>query len=481
MNNYDELTGGSGRQVFYRADRFAAKTFFSGPLPLMEIGEDPYRIDNLSISGIAATTRIADVPGNPGDQAPIRMRIHNEPIFEADARIVRKETGAAGTRIAAQFVNTSLDLKKLLRAYREKMFIAEANSKVRGWKELVPADFRSDSVDFLHDLRHFQRELDRWDAEHGNNVSLREQMEMIQLCQNSYRDRFHEFQRIMNRHLEAHWDDRESLTEMKRFTELTITPDLLKAPNFKQAYEKPFGYPGDHIVMDYTYDGTPQGPTSIAKFIHWLGVDALECVVTRMKIVENMISDLLDKTPDGQEVSIANLACGTAQEITNILKRDHLAAPVTFNLIDQDDRALALSYGRTHPRVMHHKGRATINGYHSSFADLMTGGVLADQLPQQDMVYTVGLFDYLRQNRCRRLTASLFEKVKPGGKLVVGNLKRGPNSGIWVAEMAMDWSMYYRREDEIRDIAASVNYESMEILTDKTDRIYLLVLTKPRA
>ena len=51
-------------------------------------------------------------------------------------------------------------------------------------------------------------------------------------------------------------------------------------------------------------------------------------------------------------------------------------------------------------------------------------------------------------------SAALYTGVKPGGRLVIGNMA-GPSDGKWCIEYVLDWTLLYRTEEEMREIAAS--------------------------
>ena len=62
---------------------------------------------------------------------------------------------------------------------------------------------------------------------------------------------------------------------------------------------------------------------------------------------------------------------------------------------------------------------------------------------------------------------------------MIGNLKKSVHSGLWAGEMICDWTMFYRTEQDMRDMVEDLRYDNLEVKTDKTDRIYLLCLRKP--
>jgi hypothetical protein len=94
------------------------------------------------------------------------------------------------------------------------------------------------------------------------------------------------------------------------------------------------------------------------------------------------------------------------------------------------------------------------------------------------MIYSIGLLDYLQQRRARRLIADLVDQLKPGGKLIVANMRQWAGSIMWPLEYIADWSLVYRTENEMRDLAEGLDVESVEITTDETKQVYFLTLRK---
>jgi extracellular factor (EF) 3-hydroxypalmitic acid methyl ester biosynthesis protein len=479
MKSYEELSGAEGRRIFYRPERFSVKSLFDGPLPVTDIGDIPHKLHDISLSGLAATSPNSESPLQIGDKVSVRLRMHNVPIHEGQGRITRKEPTHQGTKIALTFIDGYLDVPVLLSRYKEQSLCHELNRHLYSDQHLIPQSYKLLCTDFVHTLRKYRRVLSRWNVETRSKPGS-EENEILNMCEEHFKSAWHQFQRDTNDEIETNLRDTSVLSAMKTYTEMMVTPDLIHGPIWRQAYEKPLGYPGDHLVMNYVYSRQDEGETPFGKFTHRLGLDALECVAARMRIVQGIIAHELQRN-DGDPLAITNLACGTAQEIVNTLQQRELPGRLKISLIDQDEKALTHAYNATYPDVVRHKGRASVQGFHSSFIELMKGGALRDVLPAQDVVYSVGLFDYLKQRRSKALLESLYAKVKPGGVVVVGNLKRSRNSGLWAAEMACDWTMHYRTEADMRDMASNIPCESIEIITDPTDRIFIMSLRKPLA
>ncbi len=178
-------------------------------------------------------------------------------------------------------------------------------------------------------------------------------------------------------------------------------------------------------------------------------------------------------------VQITNLACGPAREIVNYLRLGALPEAVCVTLIDQDHRVLAQTYERTYPETLRLAGQATVNCLHVSFGQLLKGENLLKKIPAQDLIYTIGLVDYLSEAKARSLIDGLYRQLAPGGSLVIGNVKQGPSSLLWPAEFLCDWSLVYRTEADMFDLARDLPSAAVTVKADTTDRIQLLYLRKP--
>ena len=95
-----------------------------------------------------------------------------------------------------------------------------------------------------------------------------------------------------------------------------------------------------------------------------------------------------------------------------------------------------------------------------------------------DMVYSMGLFDYLPQKLAQRAVSQLFNLINPDGKLLIGNLARaGGNS--WLIEYATAWHLIYRDTEEMLSLAKEIkNATNKAIVKDKTGGCYFLQAVK---
>lgn len=80
---------------------------------------------------------------------------------------------------------------------------------------------------------------------------------------------------------------------------------------------------------------------------------------------------------------------------------------------------------------------------------------LADQ--KFDLIYSAGLYDYLRYGGAKKLTKNLFDLLNPAGTLIVGNFSpANPLDLRFPMEYLYDWMLIYRDESEMYRLADSV-------------------------
>jgi SAM-dependent methyltransferase len=98
-----------------------------------------------------------------------------------------------------------------------------------------------------------------------------------------------------------------------------------------------------------------------------------------------------------------------------------------------------------------------------------------------DVFYSMGLYDYLPDDRARRLTATLWKALAPGGLLAIGNFQ-GHEWWRYVLEAGMEWFLVYRDEDELAAVAADAEGSpNLEVVRDATGSVLMLLLRKEAA
>ena len=481
MLAYEELKGAGGREVWFRAPRYEARKLFPHLPPRVGVKASLHKLHDISLGGIAIVCNQAseDIP-DIGEVVPITIQQSGYTIFEVNARACRRENTVFGSKVAFTFVNGFVEFEKLLSrnvqaqiAVQSAVFSGEAN-------QLVPRDYRVFCADVLRVLGSYRALLDE-------NMNLARQFERDFDLNGAYESceaRLVQHWRLLwwtgNDLVRGLLTDREALEATKAFTEIVLTPEICVGPIFNRSYTKPLGYPGDFEIMNQIYDWERQGSTVYQMLMHRLGLDVGEFVRTRMEAVCANIGHVVNEKGNARAARIMSLGCGPAREVELFLGSAGLKNKrVEFTLIDQEQAALSYAIEKTFPHVLRANGQARVQCLNMSFTDTVRSNSGLTSLPPQDLIYCVGLIDYLADRRAATLVRRLYETLAPGGLLIIGNMNETPQSAVWPLEFLLDWSLYYRNDAEM--LAWMEGLEPARAWTEceSTDRVRLLFVRRP--
>jgi len=485
MKHYEELTGGEGRRVFYRAERFDAKTLMSSISPVINLENETFDLFDISMSGISFVS-----PQNfswleeMNKDVPLKLKLGTTEIFAGNGKIRRIEPHESQHKVAIELTKGFLDIQKILDQHDDLALQQAVTIGLADHSHLVPAAYKEALGDAVYMLRSIHKVLDKVEKDLNREDSRREERikDIVLACETKALARWKEISQKCYKITEALGNDADAIAATKRFTELVLTPELLSGASWNRAYTKPLGYPGDYQVMNYAYNLSLEGETAYAKFCHRLGTSTGEFITTRMTMTKQAIANLSSKAAKKGQSSfkVASLGCGPAQEITNFLNTATLPLSMEFTLIDQDHDALSYAYNSTYPQVARLDGKAAVKCLHATFLEFLATGKLFRKLEKQNLIYAVGLADYLGKKRATRLVNDLYSNLLPGGTLIIGCMRSSETSLEWQVEYVTDWTLVHRNEEEMLELAYDLEEEATrEIAIDSTGNCHLLIVTKP--
>jgi extracellular factor (EF) 3-hydroxypalmitic acid methyl ester biosynthesis protein len=461
MLAYEELKGSSGRQIFFRPQRFASNELFRDTPPKVMLHGQEFRLANLSLTGASVNAnQSVEVDFTDGDILPIDIKQSGVSIMESRARVMRTERHPFGTRVALQF-------SQQLRHFDPTAI------------GIVPAEYRAHCADVLHFLRAYRGVIDA--SQHampGRKGGLSPDT-AYEICETSIIPQWRKLWLAGNQLVAPAMTDKLQLEAIKTYTEAVLTPEFCNGPVWWRSYRKPAGYPGDFEIMNYVYDWQREGQDIYGQLIHRIGLDVSECIATRMDVVRQEIRKTVEAHAESGGARIVSLGCGSAREVQlHLQDQTTLDGPVTFTLIDQEANALAYAYEKCHPHTVTRKRHARVQALNVSFTDVLRGGKWLDDLGPQSLVYTVGLVDYLVDKRARSLAERLYERLEPGGLLIIGNMNLTELSNLWPMEFITDWHLYYRTEEDMLAWTGNMAHATAWTELETTGRVRLLFVRK---
>jgi extracellular factor (EF) 3-hydroxypalmitic acid methyl ester biosynthesis protein len=94
--------------------------------------------------------------------------------------------------------------------------------------------------------------------------------------------------------------------------------------------------------------------------------------------------------------------------------------------------------------------RAPLRALHGNLIYLATGRQTLD-LPQQDLIYSIGLIDYFNDDFVTKLMDWIFDHLRPGGRAILGNFHpKNPTRAFM--DHVLDWRLIHRDEAKMDEL-----------------------------
>jgi extracellular factor (EF) 3-hydroxypalmitic acid methyl ester biosynthesis protein len=228
---------------------------------------------------------------------------------------------------------------------------------------------------------------------------------------------------------------------------------LLCSPFLHRTYTKPLGYAGDYEMVNMICGDPFQGGSLFAKVINfWFLQQApAEAHRNRIQFLVDRIQEIaLNAARTGRVAQVTSLGCGPAQEVQQFIRENDLADRVHFRLVDFNLETVNYATGLLHALTQRHRRQTQIEVVRKSVHQILKEASRSNTQSEAsfDLVYCAGLFDYLTDQTCRRLTNILFESVRPGGMFISTNVDES-NPRRLTMDYLMDWHLIYRNAQQL--------------------------------
>jgi extracellular factor (EF) 3-hydroxypalmitic acid methyl ester biosynthesis protein len=443
----------------------------------------PIEVLDLGSTGFAAATprSPALLPGS--ELEGVELSLDGRPIWSGRAVVVH----GGDDRVGIRFTSGLLDLRHV----RLATTLESRLSILRAQKESLPASWRAavgDLRQLLEDARSevddFERTvppdpLHRAEEEHALFETLRARWGAAYFASVAA---LHELSKSL---------DEESFAIAQSYASSALLPLLLACPMHRRAYEKPLGYAGDFRLMELCFTRDLGGDGLFGRFLHFMGQNYSLCrtLVARERVMRDAVRSAIE-SPGDAPARILSMAAGPAIELRKLLGEvTSLPRPVELLLLDQDETAHDTAHRRlTRLLVEQHEGKLPVKLQCLKFSvrQLLKPQTLDERavrdvtLANLDLVYSAGLYDYLSDLVARRLTSVLYSRLRPGGRLLIGNLVEAPDS-TWAMEYVVGWNLIYRTEAEMLALAGALRPAPARvgITRDATGGCLFLDVTSP--
>ena len=241
----------------------------------------------------------------------------------------------------------------------------------------------------------------------------------------------------------------------KRYRNYFLYGDLTR-----WTFKKPFGYAGDFKIIDDIYKNKP---TTIGFNGLWdayyLQMTASEAVRQRKDDARQIILDFI-KEHQNSNIRIMNLGSGPAREIKELLENDseRIFSKVIFDCYDLDINAI--NYAK---QLVNNANN--VNFFQKNAIRLALKKDIKQEIPHEyDLIYSVGLFDYLDERVAVRLAGNMRKLLKKDGVMAIANFgNKYLNSSAGLMEWVTEWYLIYRTETEFRRIFLNAGFSPKDL------------------
>jgi SAM-dependent methyltransferase len=196
--------------------------------------------------------------------------------------------------------------------------------------------------------------------------------------------------------------------------------------------------------MDFAYrhpsikaEVKQSGGTGQAIYAHTSDFDDSKSARQRMDFVSEYLNEFVEnRGPKASKIKVASYACGHGRELER-LELDTLRAIDCFYAIDTDSDAL--------DEIQKHQGILHLKAIQKSVFRFQP------EVYQFDIVYSMGLLDYLTAEQSHMLLGKMYTALRPGGRLLVDNLDMEAGN-VAYCEAMMDWWRISKSKDELQAI-----------------------------
>lgn len=374
--------------------------------------------------------------------------------FKINAKLVwRGDLAAGGSSYGLEFVALNEIQKSALRKELIKIQIQKLLNDIKDpdAKKGISIFFSKDILDYINEINKIVSHLSKDDAysqEIDTKIThLNNQIVLKGYC------------------LEELLSDKKIMQKVMDNFRYLIGVWAYKSPVMKRGFEKPRGYPGDYLMLEAVYDNRPS-VSGIGLYFDKYFLDNPYAVAVRYRkdrlneILENEIQQSKSET-----MKIFDIACGSCREIKELPHNLFKGKVVTFTCLDWDEEALEFSTQalKDFPENAHFKFAK------EDIMKIMKDANLMNSYGNQDLIYSIGLIDYLPDRILKLFMKSFYEILKTGGKLILTHKNREKTFSPLPPAWFCDWKFVPRNKEEVINLFHNCGLGDFSLSTEVDD------------
>lgn len=416
-----------------------------------------------------------------------RIKIDDELIYEGEVTIADLEDNTNGLIVRCSLRKGNIDMEKISLLNSKSKSAEDINTFFHQFSKIenIDSEFKAD----IADLRHFLEKLESRLAVEDQKIDsagIREDYATYykeKLLDNILKSAFKKLDKFFNNlRIRVSNFHQVKYDLYKYYFQEHLHHFFLKSPFVNRSYNKPLGYAGDYETMNMLYTNPYAGNNLFSKLINRHSWEQ-----TAARAVRNRIPYLIDKfnalinssfNGDSKYIRVMSVGSGPAAEIQEVIKQNKDIDRFVFTLVDADTEALLYCQDKLLNMIGENGLDININFVNKAVDQLIKDKDLVSRLGKYDLIYSMGLFDYLSIPVIKRLTKRLYEFLNDNGKLVIGNFNYLNDTKTYM-EYLLDWYLFHRSEEEMLKFIEKIrNPKKVYFETDDTKITNFLIIAK---
>ncbi|MDB4349774.1 class I SAM-dependent methyltransferase, partial [Omnitrophica bacterium] len=245
--------------------------------------------------------------------------------------------------------------------------------------------------------------------------------------------------------VDRHVKNRVVMKKVKLVFRKKVGKLLYKSKLLKHGYNKPAGYPGDHNIIEHIYANRPISK-GLGKYLDMYALR--DNYANAVKLRKNKMKEIMYKYIKNNRpniINILNLGAGSCREVREVLKTLKTEKTINFTFIDQDKNALDYSksklaqYSHQHNFIYIRANLISLCRDKEKFSKI---------LGAYDMIYSIGLADYIPDYYLEKLISFSFSILKKNGQLIIAH-KDVVTYNSLMSDWFCDWNFIPRDENSL--------------------------------
>lgn len=267
-------------------------------------------------------------------------------------------------------------------------------------------------------------------------------------------------------------DEQEVKKKQSEFRQRT-DESFAKSYFMHRARTWPRGYPGDYQIIEQAYNNQTLSPGLGQLFDqYFLSTTLANGIRYRRTLMREILADEMRQR---RSARVLNIGCGPCRELVEL-------APVifetgaTFTCIDFDSEALVYSANRMAACGL--QSQVTFRQYNA--LRMVNAERNVREFGRFDIIYTIGLLDYLTDDVLERMVKSLHETLQPGGTFIAV-FKDSDRYDTIDYHWLVDWSGFRQRtrQESWRLIeAAGIPHDAVTVQRSRDDVMIFYRITR---